>query len=240
MSYLGSYNFESIRRTFDRASVFHDAIIFYPQNDKSLSQKKYYSSFLKGINNSNVDARIACFYKIVSSGSSKFPFKNGAFHEDTGSIKDRDILAAYPFLKCPVDQDILQELIKKLSKYNFLSKRQADRFSKKIDTPLELPQLLTLFMREAFRQASRACIEVKETTLAEDLEAAVRLHFNNKDLFKELNGLGWIERIHAARDDEDALNSLDEEMYKLLADTPERDPVQRVKKNTKKKEKRPR
>jgi hypothetical protein len=228
-------NFELIRITFDRASVFRDAIIFYAQREKKFLKIRYYHTFLKCINNSNVDERIAHFYTIVSSGGSEFQVEYKAPYEDTGSIKDSEILEEYPFLKSPVDKGIVQNLINKLLKYNFLSERQATRFSEKIEKSLEFPQLLTLVMREAFKQASMTCITAKKNTLADNLEAAVMLHFNNKELYKELDGPAWIARIQENIDNEAELKKLDDEMYELLAKTPERAPMPKPKKSPKKK-----
>jgi|GEM_PF-3615113 len=228
-------NLELIRSTFDRASVFRNSIIFYAQKDKKLLKIRHYNKFLNSINNSNVEERIAHFYTTVLSGGSEFQVEYKASYEDTGSIKDSEILEEYPFLKHPVEVDLLRAVIVKLAKNNFISERQTARFSKKIEKSLEAPQLLILVMREAFKQASIACTTAKETTLADDLETAVMLHFNNKNLYRELGGPDWIARIQENRDNEAALKNIDDEMYALLAETPEPTPIQKTKKSRKKK-----
>jgi hypothetical protein len=79
------------------------------------------------------------------------------------------------------------------------------------------------------------CITAKKNTLADNLEAAVMLHFNNKELYKELDGPAWIARIQENIDNEAELKKLDDEMYELLAKTPERAPMPKPKKSPKKK-----
>lgn len=50
-----------------------------------------------------------------------------------------------------------------------------------------------------------------------------------------LGGPDWIARIQENRDNEAALKSIDDEMYALLAETPEPTPIQKTKKYRKKK-----
>ena len=214
-------------------SVFRNSIRFYRNfynkksslfSDDSWPDLKHIVGTTKA---DNVTYATSYFYTALASED--FTYNNqippssvrGCFSE-----KSLAIPADHPFaIRNYTNKCFAAWVVEQLTKYQFLSTRQADRLRSRIKN---FPSRRTYRMAvcEAFIGAARFCASLINHTetldsLETDLLDAVLVHFNNKLIFKECDGFQWQQSIKNASGNIAKLTALESQLYDLLAAIPD-------------------
>lgn len=209
-----------IAYNYNPLGVFRQAVSFYRKNSSFSSTENWPD--LTQVKFDNLESATRCFYRAMSSGDfSSISHIEPSVIRGVFVAKECKLPANYPFkVDRFVDSDFVVAIINRMAAHHFLSDRQVYRLMEKIGTSSD-PRMYYLVAAETFRQSARTCKGLSGAdelvdSLAQDLDDAVVVHFNDRSMYQELNGRLWQTRIAAAKDCPEALAAIEEELYALV------------------------